>query len=269
MAIEAIVDMESQVAEVWQCLERVVDPELDESITSMGFVESVKIDADKLFVDVEFRLPTYWCSPNFAFLMAFDIRTEVENLNWVYKARVKLNDHCFGERINEGVNGNHDFNAVFSEYGDGQDLNAVRVKFLEKAFVRRQEAVLLALEQYGVDRCDIVVMTLESLDSFIFDDIEVERQKKRYRTLLLGQSLAKTTSDLAFVTWFGSALSMEDFSEYLSQSRAVRINMEFNSALCRGLKESRYKEVQVGANEAMPIVFVPNATKATSVKTLN
>ena len=29
----------------------------------------------------------------------------------------------------------------------------------------------------------------------------------------------------------------------MSALRAVRINMEFGGALCRGLKESRYKEV--------------------------
>ena len=33
-----------------------------------------------------------------------------------------------------------------------------------------------------------------------------------------------------------------ELPDYLGRLRAVRINMEFNGALCRGLKEARYRE---------------------------
>lgn len=269
MTIDSMGSTASMVAEVWQCLDCVIDPELDESITTMGFVEKVKIDEDTHCVDVEFRLPTYWCSPNFAFLMALDIRTEVQRLDWVPRVLVKLNDHCFGKRINDGVNGDRDFNQVFSEYCDGQDLSSVRLKFLEKAFVRRQETVLLALEKHSLSRSDIVTMTLETLELVELQDGEAQRQLKRYCTLLLAQNLADNKADLAFVTWAGEALSVEGFNDYLSKSRAVRINMEFNNALCRGLKESRYAEAKICSNKAVPILFVPNATTAGGRKALN
>ena len=58
-----------RLGEIWARLDEVPDPELDEPITAMGFVELVTLgEGDR--VEVDFRLPTYWCSPNFAFLMA-------------------------------------------------------------------------------------------------------------------------------------------------------------------------------------------------------
>ena len=52
-----------------------MDPELDEPVTDMGFVEAVSVTGRAAgAVQVSFRLPTYWCSPNFAFLMADDIK---------------------------------------------------------------------------------------------------------------------------------------------------------------------------------------------------
>ena len=46
----------------------------------------------------------------------------------------------------------------------------------------------------------------------------------------------------AFVAWEGAPLSAAGLPDYLGRLRAVRINMEFNGALCRGLKQARYRE---------------------------
>ncbi len=51
-------------------LATVVDPELDEPITDLGFVRSIRID--DAGVTVHLRLPTSFCAPNFAYLMASD-----------------------------------------------------------------------------------------------------------------------------------------------------------------------------------------------------
>ena len=48
-------------------LDRVLDPELDESILKLGFVQSIQ--ADEGLLTVTLRLPTYWCAPNFSYLM--------------------------------------------------------------------------------------------------------------------------------------------------------------------------------------------------------
>ncbi len=50
----------------------VIDPELDEPITDLGFVRSVTIAEND--VAVHLRLPTSFCSPNFAYLMCSDAK---------------------------------------------------------------------------------------------------------------------------------------------------------------------------------------------------
>jgi len=54
------------------------DPELDEPITALGFVSACSLAADGT-AEVRLRLPTYFCAPNFAYLMvadAYDAVTE-------------------------------------------------------------------------------------------------------------------------------------------------------------------------------------------------
>ena len=61
---------------VLDALAEVHDPELDEPITTLGFVASCEVDRDG-DVEVALRLPTPQCAPNFAFLMAADARRVV------------------------------------------------------------------------------------------------------------------------------------------------------------------------------------------------
>lgn len=241
--------------EVWGCLDAVTDPELDEPITDMGFVEQIEVtDAKK--VRVEFRLPTYWCSPNFAFLMAFGIRKEVLALPWVVEATVQLNDHCFGDEVNEGVNSGRNYHDIFAQYCDGADLDEVVEKFLSKAFDRRQETVLLGLQELGYSPQKIVSMTLSQLRKIEFEGEEEQRQKPRYLDLLAVQGLAVSDTDPAFPTWDGQPILAQALSEHLGCLRSTRINMEFNGALCRGLAKTRYKEVEIGPDGPTLIDFI-------------
>ena len=52
-------------------LATVRDPELDEPITTLGFVASCTVSPEGQ-AQVRLRLPTYFCAPNFAFLMVAD-----------------------------------------------------------------------------------------------------------------------------------------------------------------------------------------------------
>ena len=56
---------------VLAALDTVRDPELDEPVTALGFVASCTVSADG-DAEVQLRLPTYFCAPNFAFLMVAD-----------------------------------------------------------------------------------------------------------------------------------------------------------------------------------------------------
>lgn len=248
-------------SDVWKCLEAVTDPELDEPITDMGFVERIAV-TDENRVRVEFRLPTYWCSPNFAFLMAFGIRKEVLSLPWVAEAQVELSDHCFGEKVNEGVNSGKDYHDVFAAYCDGARLDDVVEKFLAKAFDRRQETVLLGLQELGHGTDEIVSMTLGQLRTVTFSGEEELRQLPRYLDLLATQGLAAEAGDLAFPTWEGHEIEARSLSEHLVRLRSTRINMEFNGALCRGLAKTRYKEVEIGPDGPTLIDFISGRVPA-------
>jgi metal-sulfur cluster biosynthetic enzyme len=228
-------------AEVWARLERVDDPELDEPITAMGFVEGVTVSRTGE-VEIRFRLPTYWCSPNFAFLMAEDIHREVASLAWAARVSVRLQDHMWGEEIAEGVNQGLSFADVFGALADGEDLSELRAKFAAKAFKRRQEAVILGLREMGWSDSAIAALDLAGLDATGFLAGEAAKQKPRYRELLLRRGLAAHPGDLAFRSLEGEPLTGAGLPTYLADLRGVRINMEFNGALCRGLARARYQE---------------------------
>ncbi len=246
--------------EIWEALDSVTDPELDEPITEMGFVELVEVTNAKS-VRVEFRLPTYWCSPNFAFLMAIGIKQAVVALRWVHDVTVHLNDHCFDNKVNEGVNSGRAYSDVFSEYCDGADLDEVTRKFDGKAFEKRQEAVLLALRESGLSDRGIVSMTLQDLLSCEFEG-EAAQQAPRYLDLLRSSGLAAQNTDRAFVTWAGQPVAPEALGEHLGRLRSTRINMEFNGALCRGLAKTRYKEVEIGPEGPSLVHFLAGVVPA-------
>lgn len=245
----------AQAREVWRRLGAVTDPELDEPITDMGFVERLVVRNGD--IDIAFRLPTYWCSPNFAFLMADGIRKAALEAPWASKVRVILLDHCYADRVNGAVNGEQSFDAVFAEMSDGADLSEVRDTFREKAFLRRQESVIRGLIAMGWSHEQITALTLSGFDALnLSSQPEAAAQKRRYRELLVGDGLALLPDDPAFVTWRADPLEAGDMADHLMRLRSIRINMEFNGAMCRGLAATRYKEVDTTGDEPELIDFI-------------
>lgn len=251
-----------KLADVWACLDRVMDPELDEPITDMGFVEAVSAN-DEAEVIVSFRLPTYWCSPNFAFLMAQGIKREVDTLPWVGRTIVRLEDHMAAEAMNAAVNAGGSFSDAFAELRGGEDLEALREKFDRKAFQRRQEVAIKALIATDHDVATVLAMTLGTLKQMIFENPEDARQTERYLDLLQIKTLAVEQDDPAFPTYDGAAITAQGFKTYMDLLRSVRINMEFSGSLCRGLKRSRYKEADLSGDTPTLIDFITQGTAAT------
>lgn len=244
-----------KVRAVWAQIGKVCDPELDEPVTDMHFIERVDIDSDD-HVTVSFRLPTYWCSANFAFLMANDIRVHVEQLDWVARASVQLEDHMFSEQVNTGVNTGLSFQKTFADLAPDQGLDEIREKFREKAFKRRQEVLLLALRNSGWSDSRITALTLEQLAALRFDEDEPAKQKPRYLALVGELGFASAPDDRIFTDYEGSPLAVTGLEDYLKDLRSVRINMEFNGALCRGLLNARYKELEPSDGEPTLIDFI-------------
>jgi metal-sulfur cluster biosynthetic enzyme len=223
-------------AEIWACLQGVMDPELDESVTDLNFVTKADVDS-KNRVHIEFRLPTYWCAANFSFLMADDMRRAVNALDWVEGVSVVLGEHMYADKINAGLAKGLSFQETFGAEADGS-LDDLRQTFLLKAFQRRQVALLNHLTGSGYAPEAIVALTLAELERLAVD-AEGEKLLRRYleRRAVVGPVRPEA---LAFINAEGARLKSDGLSAYVSGLRRIGVNAEFNSALCRGLLSVRF-----------------------------
>jgi metal-sulfur cluster biosynthetic enzyme len=226
-----------RVADVRRALSRVDDPELDEPVTDLRFIDRLEIDAAGA-VSIGFRLPTYWCAANFAFLMADDIRREVSALPWVAHVEVTLGEHMYAEKINHGVASGLSFAETFGADASGE-LHELRQTFLIKAFQRRQEALLRHLCAEGFEPGTLVGLTVAALDGL---DLSEQGARLRQRYLDRRAVCASADEDLAFVDAAGKKLDPTGMAAYLRTLGNVGINAEFNGVLCRGLLAARFNE---------------------------
>jgi metal-sulfur cluster biosynthetic enzyme len=219
-------------AAVRQALDRVTDPELDEPVTDLGFIERLTIEEDR-GVAIGFRLPTYWCAANFAFLMADDMRRAVGALPWVNKVQVTLGEHMYADKINHGLAHGLSFQATFGNEASAE-LDEVRRTFVIKAFQRRQEALLRYLIERGHQPAGIALTELLALP------LDAQGAGLRTRYLEKREICIKPGERRAFVDACGNPI--EELAPYLRALERVSINAEFNGALCRGLLAARFNE---------------------------
>ena len=144
-------------AAVLDALSGVRDPELDEPITELKFISSLQVGGDS--VAVRLRLPTPFCAPNFAYLMAHD--ATLLSVPGVREARVYLDDHHTADEINAGMAGGLGFDSTFGSFEEteGDDLDELRI-FRRKAFVSRQERLCRALLADGYSPEELAGMRL-------------------------------------------------------------------------------------------------------------
>src|SRR5262245_11962336 len=90
-------DRDRDGPEILARLATVLDPELDDSISELGFVHAVRVQGGH--ADVELQLPTSWCAVNFAFIMAEDVRKTLLQVEGIAKVTVRLGDHCAAAEI--------------------------------------------------------------------------------------------------------------------------------------------------------------------------
>ena len=249
----------ARAAEVRRALSRVDDPELDEPVTDLRFIERLDID-EAGAVSVGFRLPTYWCAANFAFLMADDMRREVSALPWVSRVEVTLGEHMYADKINHGIASGLSFGETFGADASGE-LHDLRRTFLVKAFQRRQEALLRHLRAEGLSAEVLASLTLAALDGL---DLSEAGTKLRQRYLDRRAVCARPGEALAFVDASGDRLDPAGMAHYLRALGSVGISAEFNGVLCRGLLAARFNE-EVSEPSAEPTLrdFVRRAAADT------
>src|SRR5947199_9757917 len=100
MAQEAQADLKGSVL---RALSTVTDPELDEPITDLGFVKELTVSDDGR-VSLDLVTSTFWCSPNFVYMMLEEARDVVSKLAGINEVRVHLNGHHDSERTNQAIN---------------------------------------------------------------------------------------------------------------------------------------------------------------------
>ena len=235
------VDKEIARDEVFRQLAEVYDPELDQPLTELGFIGGVDIAGDK--VTVRFRLPTYWCAANFAYMMSSDIRERVSELPWVKQVDVLLQDHFHDEEINEGIKHGKTFLTAFPDATDS--LDDLRETFRVKAFQARQERVLRWLIRKGIQEEAILRMRVGELEQLL-KKRQVTKLVKRYLNIRQERGLPGDIGAEAFSHHDGTPIDPGGLQLLLNKASSTRLSMEFNTAFCSGLLKTRYGEDKQG-----------------------
>lgn len=216
---------------VLAALDRVIDPELDEPITSLRFVSSCEVTSDG-DVDVSLRLPTPQCAPNFAFLMAADAREVVRRLPGVRHVSIKLEDHYTGQEINGALGRGEGFTGAFPGETDDDDLGSLRELFRRKALVARESRLCEALLASGA--------TAEEVTARRVADLPDRPDARRCLQLRAELGIPCEEDSAAFVLPTGEPVAAEDLRRWLRTARLVRMSLEVNGGICRSLLQFRH-----------------------------
>ena len=235
--------------EACDALGAVVDPELDEPITDLGFVRSLTVTPAGN-VKVHLRLPTSFCSPNFAYLMASDAKDVLTKLDWARRVVVELDDHHDSAIINAGLAADAGYRGTFGHEAD-ESLDELRETFRRKAHTAAMERCLTGSLRSDPDRTEASVgdVTLADLP----DDEATAALHKRRQAL----GLSTAPDDLVLVDHLGQSYEADAVPMALRKARSTRISIDGNAHFCRGLLRTRYGD-EPSAFVALSAVTVPN-----------
>jgi metal-sulfur cluster biosynthetic enzyme len=218
-------------ASVLDALSGVRDPELDEPITDLKFISDLRVGRDS--VEVRLRLPTPFCAPNFAYLMAHDAREALLSVPGVREAQVVLEDHHTADEINAGMAGGLGFEGTFSSFEEtGEDLDGLRDIFRRKAFVSRQERLCRALLADDYSSEELANMSLDAVPN--------SEAKQRYLSRRKELGLDVSGEAPFVVDPDGLRVPENAVVQHLRFARVTRLSIEANAGFCRGVLAARY-----------------------------
>lgn len=237
MSTTAVIDR----AQVLTALAAVRDPELDEPITSLGFVASCTVSPAG-DATIHLRLPTYFCAPNFAFLMVADAYDAVSATEGVRSTTVVLDDHFASTSINEGVAARAGFEKSFDGEAAGE-LDQLRADFLRKAVLAGTDQVCRPLLAAGTDPAALVGMTFSQVPP----SAALDRLRQRRADLGLASG---PDAVLLIDPATGAPVGADGVPLHLRKARLTRVGIEANTGICRGMLRHRYQSTGQGEEDS-------------------
>ncbi len=212
---------------LWAALDTVHDPELGESLVALHFVSHVRVD-EYGATWVRLRLPTYFCAPNFAYLMVADAHEAVGAAEGVTAVSIELVDHFAAQEINAGVAAAAGFVGSFPDEAAGE-LEQLRTRFQRKVYLAALDRAIRALGDLP-----------DAPDRLRLGDIPAgtERDSLCRRRIAIG--LGADPGDRLLVDDSGEPIATADASKYVRFAHTVRVSVEGNAHFCRGLLATRY-----------------------------
>jgi metal-sulfur cluster biosynthetic enzyme len=223
----------SPVDSAYAALGGVADPELDEPITDLGFVRSLEVNVPDVVVHL--RLPTAFCAPNFAYLMASDAKDALDGLSWTRRVVVELDDHHDSAAINRGLAADAGYRGTFPHEAE-HDLEELRTTFRRKAHTAAMERCLTRLLRAEPQR------TFESLARVTLAELPDDQHKEALRRRRAAIGLPDAPDAPVMVGHDGHGCAAGDAALMLRLARATRISIDGNAHFCRGLLRTRYQD---------------------------
>ena len=222
------------VGRVWEALRTVRDPELDNDVVSLDFVASLEVD-ERRVAHVRLRLPTYFCAPNFAFLMVADAWDAVSTVEGLSDVDVTLIDHFASDAINSGVAARAGFvnSMAGTEVGEAVDeLDTLRRQFTERALMAGTDLVVRPMAKSGKTPEELAAMTLGDAP----ESVDLTRLRARRREL----GIPSEDDDPLVVDPSGRKVGVEALPLHLRKARSYQVGVDANTSICRGQLAVRY-----------------------------
>jgi metal-sulfur cluster biosynthetic enzyme len=252
-------------AAVRSALDGVTDPELDRSIVELDYIDDIVIESGErdegdepgesgAHIEVTFTLPTAWCSPAFAWMMALDGRESVEALSGVARCEMHLTDHMHAREVTEGVNGGWAFDETFPDADGG--IEATRATLDSKARLARQYVAVEALLAASLTHEQIAALSREEVNllpgeeyatidvrdgalAVVVDADPLVRYLEKARRV----GCFADGVDRVFRTPEGDPIDPEQAELVHRRARLARVNMDGQGGVCDALHEARRAEL--------------------------
>ena len=185
------------------------------------------------------RLPTSFCAPNFAYLMASDAKDVLVALPWTDKVVVELDDHHDSDLINRGLAADAGYRGTFRHEAE-QDLDELRTTFRRKAHTAAMERCLTELLRAAPD------LAVESLGDVRLGELPQGAHIDALRRRRTALGLPDRPDALVLVDHDGRGYPADQVPLALRRARSTRISIDGNAHFCRGLLRTRYPGGRTG-----------------------